>query len=169
MIRKLDRSDAAAYREFRLAALRQSPEAFTSNPDDEAQKPLTWYESRIANDEKPDDFVLGAFAETGHIVGIAGLNRFSRKSERHKAEVYGVAVSPRHANQGLGRRLMRSLIQEARTKDGLRQLILSVSTGNTAAEKLYGSLGFEIYGREPRATIITGQELDKWLMVLRLD
>ncbi|MBN9531550.1 MAG: hypothetical protein J0H82_35460 [Alphaproteobacteria bacterium] len=49
------------------------------------------------------------------------------------------------------------------------QVILSVSAGNEAAERLYRGCGFEVYGREPRAVMMDGLAIAKLYMILMLD
>jgi RimJ/RimL family protein N-acetyltransferase len=48
------------------------------------------------------------------------------------------------------------------------QVKLSVNTENEKAAALYRSLGFEVYGREPRAMRVDGRYHDEDLMLLRL-
>jgi ribosomal protein S18 acetylase RimI-like enzyme len=59
-------------------------------------------------------------------------------------------------------------IAQARTIPGLEQLLLAVVTINDAARRLYRSLGFEVYGLEPRALKQGEQYWDEELMILRL-
>ncbi|WP_369798028.1 GNAT family N-acetyltransferase [Cryobacterium sp. MLB-32] len=58
-------------------------------------------------------------------------------------QTIGVAESAR--GRGLGRTLMLSLINEARTR-GARQVFLEVRADNPSAQGLYRSLGFEDLG-----------------------
>jgi ribosomal protein S18 acetylase RimI-like enzyme len=168
-IRKLTLTDAPHYRDFRLTTLRRYPFAVGSNYADESVKPLSFYEGRIAAKESPDDFILGAFDGPDTLIGTAGLTRFTRRSERHKATLYGMAVHEDRAGRGIGKALVRELIAEARNVPGLLQIMLSVSEGNEPAERLYRSCGFDVYGKEPRADIKEGRAINKLLMVLMLD
>ncbi|HEY7358830.1 MAG TPA: GNAT family N-acetyltransferase, partial [Ktedonobacterales bacterium] len=67
-----------------------------------------------------------------------------------------------------GKALVAEAIAQARTIPGLEQLLLAVVTTNTAARRLYQSLGFEVYGTEPRAMKQGDQYWDEELMILRL-
>ena len=53
----------------------------------------------------------------------------------------GLGVVPRFRGAGLGRRLMRGIVAEARAR-GLRRMRLEVFVGNDRARALYDSLGF---------------------------
>ena len=70
--------------------------------------------------------------------------------------------------RGMGRALMGSLIDRARACRGLEQIILTVTTEQTAAVRLYASLGFQKFGREPRALCVNGRYLDEDYLVLML-
>jgi ribosomal protein S18 acetylase RimI-like enzyme len=167
-IRALTEADVEAFWEVRLRALRESPEAFGMSYENARDTPLADVAKRLRNDDRsPDGFVLGAFE--GALVGIAGLRRDQGEKVQHKAMVWGVFVVPEARDRGTGRLLMSELVDRAIQLPGLEQLYLSVVTTNPAARGLYLSLGFEVYGVEPRALKVNGRYLDEELMVLKLD
>ncbi len=57
-------------------------------------------------------------------------------------EILAVAVAPAFQGRGVGERLMREIILEARRR-GLRGLFLRTATGNRAARRLFKKVGFE--------------------------
>lgn len=63
-----------------------------------------------------------------------------------KFEVIGVAVHPRYRRRGLGRMLMRHVIDQALLVDGSR-VFLEVNCANENAIRMYEELGFVIIGR----------------------
>ncbi len=86
--------------------------------------------------------------------------------------VGGMGVVTSHRRQGLGRKVMNSLIASAKGM-GLRELWLEVLEQNTAAHSLYASLGFEQVrmvevwtfsapsgGPTPGWTVTEGEQLD---------
>lgn len=167
-VRKLVRGEEPICRAFRVHALTHYPAAFTSTAAEAEAASLDWYAERIATPGDPSHFLIGAF-DGGRLIGTVGLAGEARASERHKATLYGMAVHEDCSGRGIGRKLVRELITEARAILQLKQIILSVTKGNEAAVHLYQSLGFETYGCEPRATFIGGVFHDKLLMALRLD
>jgi ribosomal protein S18 acetylase RimI-like enzyme len=58
-----------------------------------------------------------------------------------EAEVRALAVSPDAQGRGVGRALLRTVIERAR-KMGVRHLVLSTQSGMDAARYLYSSVGF---------------------------
>lgn len=63
---------------------------------------------------------------------------------------------------------MSTLIDRARPLPGLEQILLSATTEQTTAVHLYESLGFQRFGREPRALFVNGTYLDEDYLLLRL-
>jgi ribosomal protein S18 acetylase RimI-like enzyme len=161
-IRHLTPADAADYRDIRLAALQNAPEAFGSTYEMEAARPLSGWEERLQ--------MPGAFAAflDGKIVGLA---RFVQDSdspkERHKGSVYAMYVVPEARGQGIGSALLEALIGDA--SGIVEQLRLGVVDDNAAAIRLYEKHGFEVYGREMRALKSDGRYFDEVLMVRFLD
>jgi GNAT superfamily N-acetyltransferase len=161
VIRRLDADDAELYRAFRIRAVRQTPTSFTSSLAEEIARPLAATAERLAAPGRPDDAVFGAFTVVGELVGVAGLRTGTGEQERHKAKLFGMAVSSDHSGRGIGSALVQHLLRYARTIDGLTQVDLRFTEGNRAAERLYRSCGFVEWGREPDAVRVDGQAITK--------
>jgi ribosomal protein S18 acetylase RimI-like enzyme len=137
-----------------LEALRATPTAFTSTYAEDVGQPLEVTAKRLT-----DHVTVGAF-DGERLVGIAGMALDPRQQVRHKATVFGMAVAPEAMGQGVGKALVMRIIELA-AADGLRQLVLTVSEGNVAAERLYRSCGFEQWGLEPAAVMVDGRPVAK--------
>ncbi|MGY2893152.1 RimJ/RimL family protein N-acetyltransferase [Deinococcus sp. UYEF24] len=111
---------------------------------------------------------LGAFLN-GELVGAMTLIRDPGLNKRHKAVLVAVYVSPTARGQRVGETLLVALLNWARAVPDLRQIHLSVSLTQIAARRLYAAQGFKVYGLEPRAMQVNGQDVDEELMVLVLD
>lgn len=163
-IRVLDERDVRQYQDLRLKALKLSPEAFGSTYEREVQFTLETFAERIkrANGK----FALGAFDDSGSLVGIVNFVRENGLKSLHKGNVYGMYVAPEASGHGLGKKLMLDLVKIASCYEGLEQINLTVMSENIIAKKLYKSLGFEIYGVERKALKVNEQYFDEDLMVL---
>jgi ribosomal protein S18 acetylase RimI-like enzyme len=164
-LRPLDRDHWAAFQALRLMSVAGSPLAIYPTYDEEASRSPEDIQDRIA--ESATQVVFGAF-DGEALVAIAGLRWESLVQVAHKAVLWGVFVHPDRRRGGLARRLMGELFAYARAH-GVTQVRLSVNTENGKAAALYRSLGFESYGREPRAMRVGGRYHDEDLMMLRLD
>ncbi|HZH44628.1 MAG TPA: ribosomal protein S18-alanine N-acetyltransferase [Lysobacter sp.] len=66
-----------------------------------------------------------------------------------EAHVLNICIAPEWQGQGYGRRLLRALLQIARSR-GAERVFLEVRPSNPAAIALYHSEGFNEIGRRPR-------------------
>jgi len=167
-VRRLGVADATAYQALRLRGLAEYPQAFTSSAEEESLRPLEWSVQRLTADpQRPHDLFLGGFVD-GELQGLVGLQGRYRPKERHNASVVGLFVAPEASGRGLGRALMNELLRCARARPELLQLDLTVTEGNVAAQALYASLGFTVYGVLPSAIRVEGRDYAKVHMVCRL-
>jgi ribosomal protein S18 acetylase RimI-like enzyme len=156
-IRRLAAGDAAFWREIRLAALQGSPEAFSSNYETEAARPLEAFAERLET-----SVVLAACRE-GRIVGVAGLGG----NERRRGFLWGMYVRPEARRLGAAGLLLDAILAAA--SERFEQIELDVAAGNSAALALYEKFGFVRFGTAPRALKTASGYQDEILMVKFLD
>jgi RimJ/RimL family protein N-acetyltransferase len=161
IVRRLGAADAAAFRDVRLLALRESPTAFGSSEHEEAPQPLDWFAARL---EAADAAMFGAF-DGDTLAGIAGVVRERAAKERHRATVRAMFVAPAYRGRGLGTALLREVLAAAAAMAGVSQVVLAATAGNEAALALYRAHGFTPYGRLPGALFVDGAYYDDVLMV----
>lgn len=102
--------------------------------------------------ERPNSKVLGAFLKKE-----LSPNSFDRSSDRNlvgfgilwriedEAHIISLAVHPAHQRQGLGRKILLELLNQARDL-GCAWATLEVKGSNQAAIHLYESVGFQKLG-----------------------
>ena len=166
LIRKLTEDDIDALWNLRLRALRDNPEAFGSTYEETRQRGKESYRQRLRQPHA-ETFYIGAFEEE-RLVGMVGFFRENGLKGQHKGFIISMYTAPEQRGKGIGKALVAEAIAQARTIAGLEQLLLAVVTTNTAARQLYQSLGFEVYGLEPRALKQGEQYWDEELMILDL-
>ena len=150
MIRAARPDDEAAVR-----ALDAATWSFDVTPSPRADAPI------------PLDGVLVA-EEGGEVVGYVALGHPTRlESNRHVADIRGLAVAPAHQGRGLGRALVEAAVEEARAR-GARKLTLRVLGPNTAARALYESCGFVVEGVRRDEFLLDGRYVDDVLMARAL-
>lgn len=162
LIRRLLASDALVFQAMRLAALRDSPSAFSSSYEEECDAALATIEANLAARS-----LFGAF-DGAELAGMVGVGRDKGPKLQHKGYIAAMYVAGEHRGKGAGRRLLDHALAFAEAMDGLRQLTLVVTAGNAPAIALYESVGFIVYGTEPGALFADGVFHDNVLMVRRL-
>jgi ribosomal protein S18 acetylase RimI-like enzyme len=140
-IRRLTPADAADYKEVRLAALKDDPEAFSSRYGVEAARPDEDFAARLQTS------VVHAAYRAGRIVGMAGVASRSDPAEPRSAFVWGVYVRPELRGRGIASRMLDAALETALER--FDEITLDVAVGNLAAIALYEKLGFA-RRRQPR-------------------
>ena len=164
-IRRLTPADAAAFQALRLDALREAPSAFGSSYEEESEFRAAVIEGRVA--PKQDRGPFGAF-KNEELIGLVALGRENFKKLSHKALIWGMYVAPAARGQGIGRALLSEALSLARSVPEIQQVNLCVNANNANAIRLYESVGFRAFGREPGAMFINGELHDELHMYLRL-
>ncbi len=164
-IRALTHADEAAFRELRREGLADSPHAFSESVADHDATPADVWTARFAalND---DNFIIGAFDDSGALIGSVGLGRNTQQKTRHKAIIWGVYLKPNARGSGIAKAMLLEAISRAKSLAGLEQIKLGVRTGDNAARRLYLSVGFEHYGTERHSLKIGEEYVDEdWLVL----
>ncbi|MFT4709854.1 MAG: GNAT superfamily N-acetyltransferase [Bacteroidia bacterium] len=168
-IRGLTPDDVDAYVALRIEMLNDSPRSFGASLATDVACDAGGMRKRL---EAPEpNRVWGAFSdETGELVAVVGGGKEGPHDKRaHVYAVWGMYVTPSARGCGLGRALMERLIAYGRGLEGVISIYLSVSATAPAAEHLYTSLGFEVWGREPRSLQFQGEYYDEIYMLLELN
>lgn len=101
---------------------------------------VPWSERSLRESLKKPEYLFFVAEEQGQVVGYAGLLQ-----NLDEGDILNVAVAPAWRGKGLGRALMKALMDEGRER-GLQAFTLEVRAGNVPAIHLYGSLGFSAAG-----------------------
>jgi len=163
-IRRLNPEDAMSFRELRLRALKDHPDAFGTSYEEAANLSIEKTAEKLK--PSPDAFVLGAFDEAGKLVGMVGFHREKGMKKRHKGVIWGMYCLPECRGKGVGKALLAEVVKRARKMKGLELITLRVVASNDPAKNLYLSVGFRTWGKEPRSLKIGSRYMDQELMVL---
>lgn len=156
--------DLACFVKLRSDALQTHPPAFGQSPEEFSLLPEETCKDRLSDNGR-GDFVLGArLVGGGDLVGMAGVYHERGKRFAHRANVWGVYVREDHRGQGLGKALMKALIEKVERQKSAEILLLTVVTDNHSAVRMYEQLGFKVYGTDARAMKVSGVYYDEYLM-----
>ena len=90
------------------------------------------------------------------------------KMVANKATLFGMYVPETQRGTGVGRQLVQAALAQARLRPGIRQVLLTVTQGNVAAQALYERCGFVAFGVEPRAVAVGAGFVNKVHMLCDL-
>ena len=159
-IRRLTGKDWVVWKELRLEALYNHPEAFGSSFEEESSWPDDEFQTSLKNNA-----IFGLFSD-GDLIGSAGFFQLNRLKTMHRGGLWAMYIKPHYRGHGFADQLVKAIIDHARSV--VTQLHLSVTTINPTALKLYQRHGFQIYGTEPKSLKVAEHFYDEYLMVLEL-
>ncbi|MDT8859632.1 GNAT family N-acetyltransferase [Alkalihalobacillus sp. MEB130] len=160
MIRPLAKEDVERFKELRLEALKEVPEAFAASYEEEVDKPLDFFVGKLLDTTT----FYGVFEKEGELLGMISLTRSTLLKMKHKGAIGSVYIAKKARGRGLGKELFTYVMKEAEVQ-GIEQLQLVVAATNEKAKHLYESLGFYVYGFEKRALKMKEQYIDEEYMM----
>jgi ribosomal protein S18 acetylase RimI-like enzyme len=162
-IRRIRPQDADGWREVRLRALLDAPDAFGSTHTETVQRPPEAWTTRAARSSEGDRDALFLADGGPQLVGLVGGYRSS--DDDHMRQLYSMWVAPDFRGTGLAERLVDHVVDWA-TTSGASRLDLWVTSTNGQAIRFYERLSFEATGR--RQQVRPGSDLDELEMTLEL-
>lgn len=134
-VRALHEDDWKAYRDIRLAALRESPEAFVATEAEERAFDESVWRERMTRSRR----LLAFVAEKA--VGVVSLGVAGAGSDANVGELFGLWVAPAARGTGVAWELVQAGADQARA-DGRSHLAYWVGTDNGRAVAFASSFGF---------------------------
>jgi GNAT superfamily N-acetyltransferase len=144
-IRRLKREEGLKYREIRLRALRDSPDAFGTTFTEAEAKPPQWFIDRARElDEQPDRW--GVLIACDDDDAFHGMLYAAVSSESPSTmEVFGMWTDPALRRQRIAASLIDAVVSWAK-RLGLNRIELWVTEGNDAAIGFYNRVKFRDTG-----------------------
>ena len=166
-IRFIRESDVAAFKALRLEALREHPEAYGMDFEEETAQPDSVWNDRVgkAAGDPSGSIVLADAGE--ELAGMVGVWRGTGVKTRHEANIWGVYVRPKYR----GHKLTDQMIVEALgwcRGGNVRIVRLTVVTCNASAVRCYQRAGFMVCGVSPEKIRIGDVYYDDLMMWRRV-
>ena len=143
-VRRFQSHEWQLYRDLRLAALRDAPDAFGSTlAREEAFSEQEWIARLAAGAGSPLDHPIVAEDDAGNAVGLAWAR--IEPADVHTAKLYQVWIHPDARRQHIGAELLASAIRWAK-EAGAHAIELHVALGPDSAFAFYKRAGFVVSG-----------------------
>lgn len=159
-IKKLTQKDWQLWKEFRLEALKNSPESFGSSYEEE----LNWSDVDFQQTLTKND-IFGIIIHNS-LVSCASFYSLHVEKMKHRGFIWGMYTQPHYRGKSYASAIIQAIIKHA--KSHVTQLHLTCVTSNINAVSFYQKHGFKTYGTEPRALKIGNTFFDEHLMALDL-
>jgi ribosomal protein S18 acetylase RimI-like enzyme len=163
----LEPADWRVFKAIRLEALRLEPRAFGSTYQFEAEQTAAFFRQRLTNNTV---FALweprGLTGKSGSARGMVGIGPCKSPQEKHKAFLWGMYVEADLRGSGLGSELLQTALDVAAQQ--IEQVLLTVTSSNTAALNFYRHAGFEEYGKEPRSLKLADSGYEAEILMVKV-
>jgi GNAT superfamily N-acetyltransferase len=134
--------EIAAFREHAVEGYRRQRVEFGGETEAQAREAAErgFAELFPGGEPAPDQFLFVARDPNGERVGVLWVAQRAR-ADQMTTFIYDIEVDPEHQRQGWGRAIMSAAEDWAR-ESGSAQIALNVFGGNTAARRLYSTMGY---------------------------
>jgi RimJ/RimL family protein N-acetyltransferase len=165
-IRLLTPDDTEPFIALRREMLDEAPSAFAASPrNDRALDPAAVRAGLAASVQGTPGYAIIGALDGPRLVGSVGLALGPHDKLNHRAQNWGVYVTPSHRRAGLAQSMLELAIATARAWPAIDSVRLSASIRSVQARRLYERLGFVPWGIEPRAMSLNGEQIDEVHMV----
>jgi ribosomal protein S18 acetylase RimI-like enzyme len=144
-IRELKPDEWEIYRDIRLKALKDEPDAFISTYDETSKRAESEWRQKLISQER--SFTLFAF-RNGKAIGMMGTYQDSSDNQG-VLDLFGVYVLREHRGTGVAQELMKNIISRARKIPGVTKIRLECEYSQIAARRFYEKVGFKKYDDNP--------------------
>jgi len=130
------------YRELRLAALKNEPQAFGSSYERESGYPDEKWQQRLKEAAEGKRHILFAKLDKKLVAMVVGGRDFDDNSS-NVAYIWGLYTDASVRRKGIAKLLMSKMLEELSKERGIQTIRLEVNVEQESAVKLYESLGFK--------------------------
>jgi len=156
--------DAPKVYDLRLEALRMHPDAFTADFSTTIDRGVQAWVKLIEDYGKDETGVIMIATCEDGLIGMAGLVRGHWPKTRHRADMWGVFVTPAWRGNRLCEGIVKNCLDWASSHQ-ITAIMMGVNSTNVSAIHCYSHCGFYIYGTEPRAIYDQNVYYDEYLMI----
>jgi ribosomal protein S18 acetylase RimI-like enzyme len=138
-VRRIRVGEAQLFKDLRLAALKESPQAFSSTYESAVERSAeSWRDQADSTTAGSERCTCIAFAD-GTPVGLGAVYRDD--PEANEGELLQFWVHPDWRRRGVGREILAALVRWCE-ESGVRQVRATVKAGNEEAVGFYEGQGF---------------------------
>lgn len=138
--------DLDTVKQLMLEAVEESQNAFSFTKEEMLSNTEIWWNFYLQPYFDPNKGGIMLVKKSQTLVAMCGWQFNTRVKQKHIAYIYWLYVSKQARAQGVGRKLIESVLEEIVKKKEIKKIFLSVTSTQSSAIKIYESLGFEKVG-----------------------
>jgi len=164
IIKKVAVKNWEKFKEIRLEALKNNPEAFGSSYEEEVQRSDERWRISLANKNKTVFLALDRKIP----IAIATISYESMIKMNHLANIYSVYVKPEYRGRAISSKLIKSILADVKKKKRIKKIKLNVVTTQLPAINLYKKFGFKIIAKLSKEVKLGKRYYDEYMMEKKL-
>lgn len=169
LVRQLNFDDAREFKAIRLDSLKNDPDSWLATYDEEKDLSPLSFSNKLQYAISTPIFGFYGYFENGKLLGYAQVSSGYWFKKRHIVTLYDVCVSNNARKKGIGTKILKNIIEKAKTFKEVEQIQLRVNSRNKAAMSLYKSLGFKLTATFPQSVKEKdGSYQDEYLLTLNI-
>lgn len=141
LIRQATVADALELNQLALTTFSTAEHVLTTSNEFVAKSTEEAQKYRISEYWEQAGWVILVAVQNGKLIGNLDFKNGGRERTQHTGE-FGMSVHPDYQNKGVGKHLLTTLLDWAKTNPMIEKVKLSVFTNNKPAIYLYEKLGF---------------------------
>jgi GNAT superfamily N-acetyltransferase len=144
-ITSLQPSEWKKYKDLRLRALKEDPQAFSSTYEDNLKLEDKVWKQLLEKSLKGESQWYLFAKKDEQLIGMVGA---FTEEEKDTAIVIAMYVVKEQRGKGISKQLMNGIISQVQKNKTIKKISLRVSTGQPVALNLYKGLGFKEFKKE---------------------
>lgn len=161
-VKQIDVDDWQKFRQIRLFALKESPQAYGGSYEEAIDFPKEKWTQVLT---ERDRAVFGLF-DGNKIIGL-GFVRIAEENP-HQAGLFMGYVAPDYRRKGLSKMLYQARIKWASDQSNIRSIVTFNKASNLAAQAMNKGFGFKLEKRKSREDWPDGSKDDELMFRLKL-
>lgn len=147
VIRSANEVSTQEYKQLRLEALKEEPQAFATRYDDQKNVSDDQWQEWLQNykDEKHNFMLFAQYKN--ELIGMIGAFQKTEDIEKNRAQIIAVYVKKSHREKGISTMLLSEMLSLLKRKN-IQQVYLCVNVDQIAAVTLYQHAGFVVIKKE---------------------
>lgn len=158
-----------AYRDIWLEALKETPEAFFADYEEQKEQPDSVWQRRFESVQEGKDIVVIFAQVEGKPIGFLGAYIDENPKFSHIATIWGAYVHQDYRKRGIAKRMMQEFLAEMKKRPEITKIKTYSVTTELMAVNAYKNFGFDLIGISKDEMKVGDRFLNVYLMEKKIN